>query len=244
MSVEKSYNVALKLSMTEWGTFESVRLLKSRSTLSEDVLERINKALECSLLTIQPTKTTVAIGNDAEQKVLCQLQSISKVNMDFEVIDTSSQSGHGDIAIAHQSKMICVEVKSYTKPVPMKEIEKYHRSLALSEYDAGIMIQMDNCGFAREAKLKSPIDIRIQDGKPSVYLTAVDMDLLYPLINMLISYIDLGCPADQDQLEEKRRALLAIHEKVADLRACIDAQKKAITRLETAVESIAKLSLV
>ena len=243
MSIEKSFGITLKLAMTESGSFESIRILKGRSQLPEDILEKLNKVLQESLIPSQPVKTTVAIGDHAEQKVFNRLMSISKVNMDFDVLDTSSQTGHGDISIAHQNKRICVEVKSYSKPVPMKEIEKYHRSLNLSEYDAGIMIQSDKCGYAREANIRSPIDIRIIDNKPTAYLTAIDDELLYPIIAMLIMNIDLESSPDQDELEKKRKALLSIHEKVIDLRSCIDAQKKTISKMEASVESIAKLSI-
>ncbi len=243
MSVEKSYSVTLKVSMTDAGSFESIRILKGRSKLPDDTLARVNKVLQDSLIPSAPVRTTVAIGDDAEQKIFNHLLSISGVNIDFNVIDTSSMTGHGDMAVAHHGKRICIEVKCYTKPVPMKEIEKYHRSLNLKEYDAGIMIQMDPCGYAREANIRTPIDVRLDDGKPSAYLTAVDPEMIYPIINMLIMQLDLGVSMEDDELEEKRKALLAIHEKIIDLRACIEAQKKTIARMETSVESIAKLSL-
>lgn len=244
MSVEKSFAITLKLAMTESGAFESIRILKARSQLSEEILEKLNKVLQESLIPAQTVKTTVAIGDHAEQKIMNHLLSISKVNMDFNVVDTSSQTGHGDIAIDHQSKRICVEVKSYSKPVPMKEIDKYHRSLNLNEYDIGIIIQSDACGYAREANIRTPIDIRIQDGKPSAYLTAVDEELLYPIINMLIMNVKMNTSIDQDELERKRKALLSIHEKIIDLRSCIEAQKKTISKMQDSVESIAKLSIV
>ena len=244
MSLEKSFSVTLKMAMSESGAFESIRLLKGRSQLPEDILTKLNQVLQESLIPVAPVKTTVAIGDDAEQKIMNQLLSISKVNMDFGVIDTSSQTGHGDIAVAYQGKRICIEVKSYSKPVPMKEIEKYHRSLALAEYDAGIMIQVGTCGYCAEVNFKSPIDIRIQDGKPSAYLTAVDIEMIYPIINMLIMSLKLDCPADQNELDNKSKALLAINEKIIGLRSCIESQKKTIDKMETAVESIAKLSLV
>ena len=244
MSLEKTFAVTLKMSMTESGSFESIRILKGRSQLSDEVLDKVNKVLQDSLVPSQPVKTTVAIGDFAEQKIMNHLLSISKVNMDFDVIDTSSQTGHGDIAVVHQNKRVCVEVKCYSKPVPMKEIDKYHRSLELAEYDAGIMIQIDQCGYAREANIRSPIDIRIQDGKPTAYLTNADEELLYPIINMLIMNLGIESSLEKDELETKRKALLSIHEKVVDLRACIEAQKKTIVKMEASVESIAKLSVL
>lgn len=241
MSVEKAFSITLKLSLTDEGSFESVRLLKGRSKLPQDVLDRLNQALRESLVPAAPVKTTVAIGNDAEQKILNHLLSISQVNNDFSVIDTSSQTGHGDIAIQHQSKRICVEVKNYSKPVPMKEIEKYHKSLALPEYDLGIIIQNNSCGYCAEAGLKTPIDIRVQDGKPSAYLTGIDPQLLYPVITTLMCLV--GVDQDAGDLDAKRQALLSIHEHVGELRSCVEIQKKSIGRMETSIAAIAKLSL-
>ena len=243
MSTEKSYSVTLKLSTTEWGTFESIRLLKGRSKMPEEILENINLALRSTLVPSAPVKTTVAIGDDAEQKIMQHLLSLSMKNMDFQVNDTSSQTGHGDMSVSHQTKRICIEVKSYTKPVPMKEIEKYHRSLAFAEYDAGIMINVNPCGYAREANIRSPIDLRFEEGKPSVYLTAIDMELIYPVINMLVVSCNLGDSIDESELESKRKSLLAIHEKIADLRTCVASQKKMVARMEATIEDIAKLSL-
>lgn len=243
MSVEKSFAVNLKLSINEYGKFDSIRILKGRSKLPEDILDTVNKVLQESLIPSQPVRTTVAIGDDAEQAIMNHLLSISKVNMDFNVVDTSSQTSHGDIAVLCNGRRICVEVKNYSRPVPMKEIEKYHGSLSLAEYDAGILIQVGQQGYCAEAAIRSPIDIRICDGKPSAYLTAIDLDMLYPVINMLIMNLSVEKVVDQDELNVKRKALLEIHEKVSSLRACVDSQKKTIAKMEAAIESIAKLSL-
>ena len=243
MSVEKSFAVNLKMSMTESGSFESIRILKGRSKLPEDVLERVNKALQESLVPLSPVKTTVAIGDDAEQKIMNHLLSISKVNTEFGVIDTSSQTGHGDIAVQYKGRRICVEVKNYSKSVPMKEIDKYHSSLQLSDYDAGIIIQVGQNGYCVESDIRAPIDIKIQKDKPSAYLTAIDLEMLYPIINMLIIHSNIECSIDQSELDIKRKALLDIHDRVASLRTFIEAQKKTIAKMEASVEDIAKLSL-
>ncbi len=242
MSIEKSYTVTLKIARNEDGSFESVRLLKGRSQLTEDVLVILNKTLQESLIPPRPVKTTIELGNDAEQMIMNHLLLISKVNSNFNVNDTSSMTGHGDIAISYQSKKICIEVKNYTKPVPMKEIEKYHRSLALPEYDIGIIIQVGECGFARESGIRSPIDIQIQDGKPSAYLTAINLEMIYPIISLLITNINLNSTIDQNELESKRKALLQMYEKITDLRNCIEAQKKSIAKMEALVDEMAKLS--
>ncbi|KAG7381872.1 hypothetical protein PHYBOEH_010726 [Phytophthora boehmeriae] len=244
MSVEKSYPVTLKLALDDSGSFQSVRLLKARSEHPESILDRINKALQCSLVPAEATRTTVEIGNNAEQMILNYLMNISLVNMNFKVTDVSSQTGHGDIAVAYHKKNFRIEVKSYSKPVPMKEIDKYHRSLALAEYHGGIMIQINECGYCREAGLTTPIDLRIVDGKPSVYLTGTDSALMYPTINMFVMFIDLGQPADADELEAKRKALLGIDEKLGDLRAAVDTQKKNLRRIEGAIEHMAALSIL
>jgi hypothetical protein len=244
---EKTYAVTLKISTTDNGTFESVKLLKGRSGLPDEILSRLNIALRESLVPTPPVQTSVAIGNDAEKMVMHHLLSISQVNVDFVVIDTSSGTGHGDIAVVHKSKCVCIEVKNYAKPVPMKEVDKFHRSLGMSEYQAGIIIQMNTCGFARESGLHSPIDIQCVEGKPAAYVTAsdlTDLKLLYPVLTMLITKVDNASFKDctQLELEAHRKALLRIYEETKELRACVDLQKKAISRMEAAVDTIAGLS--
>ncbi len=243
MSIQKTFNITLKYTMTEWGTFESIRLLKGKSQLSDQLLESLNKALECSFAPAPAVKTTVEIGNLAEQEIFSHLQSISNVNMDFQVTDTSNQTGHGDMSVHHQDKLICVEIKNYSKPVPMKELDKYHKSLNLAEYDAGIMIQMNSCGFAREANLRSPIDIKVVDGKPSAYLTNIDKELLYPIINFLIANSQIGTD-NIDELDNKKKALIQINEKLSDLRSSIEFQKKGIDKMEQTIQAIAKLTMI
>jgi hypothetical protein len=244
---EKTYAITLKVNTTDNGVFESVRLLKGRSGLPDELLSRLNKVLQESLVPTPPVRTTVAIGNDAEQMVKHHLLSISQVNVDFDVIDTSSGTGHGDIAVVHKSKCVCIEVKNYAKPVPMKEVDKFHRSLGMSEYHAGIIIQMNSCGFARESGLHSPIDIQCIEGKPAAYVTAsdlTDLKLLYPVLTMLITKVDDTSSTEftQLELEAHRKALLRIYEEVRELRACVDLQKKTVLRIEAAVDTIAGLS--
>ena len=243
MSVEKSFSVNLKMSLSDSGSFETIRILKGRSKLPDDILDKINRVLQESLIPSQPVRTTVAIGDDAEQKIMNHLMSISRVNIDFVVADTSNKTGHGDITVAYQGHRICIEVKNYSRPVPMKEIMKYHDSLQLSEYDAGIIIQVGQQGYCAESGIRSPIDIRIQDSKPSAYLTAIDLEMLYPVINMLIMNLNMKQSIDHDELDVKRQALLDIYEKITCLRGCIETQKKTISKMESTVESIAKLSI-
>lgn len=245
MASEKSYSVTLKISTAENGSFESVRLLKGRSGLADDMLARLNRALQESLIPATLVRTTVAIGNDAEQMVMNHLLSISQVNSDFCVTDTSSETGHGDIAVLHKSKCVCVEVKNYTKPVPLKEIEKFHRSLAKREYHAGVIIQMNPCGFARGCGLHTPIDIGNVGGKPAAYITAsdsADLKILYPILTTLISNADCAADGTLAELDEQRKALLRIYEEVSELRACVDIQKKALARMEAAIDTVAGLS--
>lgn len=243
MSLEKSYAVTLKMIVSEWGTFQSLRLLKGTSKLDELTLERINMALQSTLVPSAAVKTTVAIGDDAERKVMNHLLSISLKNVDFNVTDTSSLTGHGDIMVIHCSKRICIEVKCYSKPVPMKEIEKYHSSLSLSEYDAGIMIQLDPCGYAVAATIPSPIHLSQEGGKPTAYLTAPDLDMIYPIINLLIGQCKTGENFDPTELDKKKKALIQVNERIMNIRSSIASQKKIITKMETMVDEIIKLSL-
>ncbi len=242
-SIAKTYRVSIKLAVNEWGVFESIVINKGKSGMEEDLLERINTALQSSLVPAKPVRTTVAIGDDAEQKVMNHLLQISQCNSDFIVSDTSSMLNHGDMMVEHMGKRVCIEVKCYTNPVPSKEIDKYKMSLSHAEYSCGIMIQMKPCGFARECGIRTPIDFRIEDGKPSMYLTNIDLSMLYPVISMLLSY-DGGIAGGADELEKKTAALLGIHERVLSIRTTIAQQKKLIQRMEDSVDEIVEMSMV
>lgn len=243
MSIERSYNVTMKVAFGEEGSFESIRVTKARSLIPDTILDRVNQVLQDTLVPAPPVRTTVAIGDDAEQKVMNYLRGISAVNMDFIVLDTSNKTGHGDLVVVYKGKHFCIEVKCYSKPVPMKEIDKYHRSLELPEYHGGIMIQMNQQGYCAEANLTSPIDIRMVEGKPSAYIAATDLGMLYPIINVLMMHMDMTCPVDKNELDEKCKALLSINERLVDLRSAVDIQKKAIAKMETTIQSIASLTL-
>lgn len=227
---------------------------EKRDCLNESKQHANNPDIACAMIQTKPIasgshcypvqqfRTTVAIGHEAEQTVLNHLLKISLLNHDFEVDDTSNLPNHGDLAVRYKDKRICIEVKSYQTRVPQKEIAKYRKSLSLSEYDAGIMIQVNPHGFAMQERIGSPIDIRFDASKPSAYLTAVDMDIIYPVINLLINNIKIA--NDETKMETNRKSLISIHDKVLTLRKNIDAQRKSITALETVVEDVIKLSVV
>lgn len=244
--VEKTYNITLKVAMTESGGFKSVRLLKGRSKMKDELLELLNKALNDSLVPSLPVRTTVEIGNDSEQMIMNYLRSISMVNSDFTVEDMSSVKNHGDIAVTHGDKRFCIEIKAYTKPVPIKEVEKAHKSLAHVEYDAGIMIQMNPCGYYVGANISTPIDVQMVSGKPMAYLTAPDLALIYPIIRMLITTMvdsEMVDNSNATKLNEMRKRLSSIGENVNAIRSVIDTHKKNIDRLEGLVNTVATLSL-
>lgn len=246
MSVEESFTVTLKLTHTD-GCISSARLLKGRSKLPEEVLTRINQLFSDTFEASKSvTQTTVALGNFGEQTVLAYLRTISKYNADFEVSDTSSSKDHGDLSVEYKDKRICIEVKNYTKAIPGKEIDKYHRSLALPDYHMGIMISLNEHGFAKEYKLRSPIDIRTMEGKPTAYLSGVDVELIYPVITVLMS-MNSSSQEISDvhrQLDIKVKALIAIHERAKDMRTILEAQKKSIAKLEVALNEIHALALL
>jgi hypothetical protein len=185
---------------------------------------------------------SASIGKAAEDQILEYLFNINATNMDFQVNDTSNLKGHGDIAIKYRGKRICVEIKHYQTKLPLKEITKYRKSLALPEYDAGILIQVGKHGFAVSEDIKTPIDLKFDDRKPSAYLTRCQPELIYPIINVLIA--NLSIAIDESNMQRKHRALLTINEKVSKLRKTIDTQKKSIATIESAIEAIIKLSLV
>ncbi len=208
----------------------------SNQFMQEQFQQFLQQRLACV-----PSRSSVEIGRTGESAIMDCLLKISSVNQDFEVDDTSSMKGHGDIAVRYQGKRICVEVKNYKTRVPAKEIIKYRKSLALAEYDAGIMIQITNHGFAQQENIRSPIDLKFENCKPSAYLTAVDPEMIYPVINMLI--VSIQAAVDESVFERKCKALTEIHDKVLKMRKAIDTQKKAVISMESAVEAIVKLSV-
>ncbi len=243
MSITKNYKVGLKLCVSKWGVFENISILKGRSEIDEDLLTKINIALQQTFVPAPPIKTNVEIGDAAEQKVMQHLLNISQNNIDFEVNDTSNLLNHGDISVKHQDKLVCIEVKCYSKPVPMREVEKYRMSLNHTEYNCGIMLQMQSCGFAKECGIKTPIDFRIDNGKPSIYLTNIDLSILYPVLAMLIACNNISNTVDNEELEKKRSSLLEIHEQVLAMRVMIEHQKKLTEKMEASINNIIKLSL-
>ena len=248
MSAEQSYNVTLKINHSD-GDITSARLLKSRSKLPDDILDKLNQLLSDSFDKPKDlTQTSVALGNIAEEVVLSHLRNIEKVNQDFYVYDTSSLTGCGDISVTTQNIKFCIEVKNYTKPVPSKELDKFHNSVNLPDYNAGIIIQVNDCGYARERLIKSPIDIRIMNGKPVAYLTATDNQLLYPIITVLISMIKSQSDCSDisilnAMIEKKTAQLLEIHNKAHEMKICIEAQKKSIARMELLLNETLAITL-
>lgn len=245
MSTEETFGVTLKIAHDS-GVISGARILKGRSKLPEDLLTTINCVLAGAFAPPkEPTKTTVALGNLGEQMVMAHLTNISRCNGDFSVSDTSNMKDHGDIAVEYRGKRICIEVKNYTKPIPGKEIDKYHHSLSLPDYDIGVMISMGDHGFAREYKIKSPIDVRLVDGKPTAYLSGVDLDLLYPTISLLMSMVSTDTTSEdlEHLLSIKTKALLAIHEQANAMRVLIESQKKGLGKLEDMLNDIRATSL-
>ena len=190
---------------------------------------------------VAATQSSSAIGKDAEDYILNYLNDISCTNTDFQVHDTSSLKNHGDIAVKYRGKRICIEIKHYQARLPVREIQKFHRSLALPEYDAGIIIQVGKQGFAASENIMSPIDLKFNNKKPTAYLTHCQPEIIYPIINILIA--NLNTALDESKLQVQHKKLLTINEKVVKLRKNIDTQKKSIATIESVIESVISLSL-
>jgi hypothetical protein len=241
---EVSYNVTLKL-VHDDGIIKSARMLKSRSSLPEEILLKINNLFETTFSPKEETKTTVALGDLAEEAILAHFQKVSKYNSAFNVSDTSSMTGHGDMCVDYKDNRICIEVKNYTKPVPGKEIDKYHNSMNLDTYTAGIMVLMNDFGFAKEYKIRTPIDIKIVNGKPSAYLCGVDKEILYPIICILINMTETHNYDDiQSELDHKINLIKDIYNKTKDLKIIIETQKKAISKMEAMVTEMGNMCLL
>jgi hypothetical protein len=190
---------------------------------------------------VAATQSSASIGKNAEDYILNYLNDISCTNTDFQVHDTSNLKNHGDIAVKYRGNRICIEIKHYQSRLPVKEIQKFHKSLALPEYDAGIIIQVGKQGFAASENIMSPIDIKFNNKKPTAYLTHCQPEIIYPIINILIA--NLNTALDESKLQVQHKKLLTINDKVVKLRKTIDTQKKSIATIESVIESIVSLSL-
>lgn len=190
---------------------------------------------------VAATQSSATIGKDAEDYILNYLNDISCTNTEFQVHDTSSLKNHGDIAVKYRGARICIEIKHYQSRLPVKEIQKFHKSLALPEYDAGIIIQVGKQGFAASENIMSPIDLKFTNKKPTAYLTHCQPEIIYPIINILIA--NLNTALDESKLQVQHKKLLTINDKVVKLRKTIDTQKKSITTIESVIESVISLSL-
>ncbi len=223
------------------GVIDSVRLLKSRSGISDPLLEDVNNGLKQAFAKpVQPTKTTVEIGNLGEQQVLSYLQKISQTS-DLEVFDRSSEAGHGDISVSYKDINICIEVKNYKCALPQAQLDKYHKSLALDEYQSGIIICMQQ-GYAKGANIRTPIDIKYHQNKPSVYLSCVDLQLLYPIIEIIRTMIQSNENTQEHRdINELIQRIEIFKEKLGDLKTLVEAQKKITSKLE---KSIADMCLI
>lgn len=244
MSAEESYNITLKIIHLD-GIISNARILKGRSKLSDEIMDKINKLF---IDTFDPkkeeTKTTIALGNLGEQIVLSYLNKINKYNSEFLVSDTSSNKDHGDILVEYNGIKVCIEVKNYTKPIPGKEIDKYHKSLNLPDYHIGLIFSVNEQGFAREYKIKSPIDIKLVNGKPSAYISGIDPEIIYPTIIILMSMIrGNNIENIQMELDKKIKALLEIYEKTKEMKTLIESQKKSLAKMELMLNEIQAYSL-
>ncbi len=227
--------ITLSIDHTD-GKINSCRLLKGRSGIPEPLLENINQIFEQTFAQpAPPVKTTVAIGDLAEQQVFAHLKKIAQTST-LEVFDRSSETGHGDLSVSYGDLNICIEVKDYKCALPQAQIDKYHKSLSVDEYHAGILICMSN-GFAKGSNIRTPIDIRYHKSKPSVYLSCIDLELLYPIICIIKTMTD---SADKEQLDidELLEKIETIKEKISGLKSLVDAQKKLTDKLEKAINDI------
>lgn len=245
VELKTKYQVTLEVSNID-GNINGLRLLKGKSTISDELLKNINSVFIQLLATpkiVEPSRVAVDIGNIGEEKVFTVLKNISTMNKDFNVYDTSSLKDHGDMCVEYRSKKICIEVKNYSNPVPYREIDKFHKSVSLPDYDCGIFIQLNKCGIAREAKISSPIDIHRHNSKLCFYLVDVNLDLLYSIITLLLDVVMIG-EVDSSILDSKIKIISDINKLANGMNLEIEKTKKSVNRMEENLKSIIALSLV
>ena len=71
----------------------------------------------------------------------------------YTVEDTHKDNARGDFLVKNDKYSMMVEAKKYSKNVPLVEIEKFHRDMALEvnkDVDCGVLISLDSGICAKE----------------------------------------------------------------------------------------------
>lgn len=104
-------------------------------------------------------------GQEGEEFTFHQLNLLFPT---YTVEDTHKDNARGDFLVKNEKYSMMVEAKKYSKNVPLVEIEKFHRDMALEinkDVDCGVLISLDSGICAKE-----DFSIEFVGGKPVIYL--------------------------------------------------------------------------
>jgi hypothetical protein len=94
-----------------------------------------------------------------------------------------------------------------------------------------------NSGFAKGANIKTPIDIQWYKNKPCVYLSGVDLDILYPIV-LIIESMLASADNDKPDVDTLIAKIESIKIKAIEMKKLIDDQKKLTAKLEQMLNQI------
>lgn len=166
---------------------------------SDDLEKLIDELLATPIAAAAPVQATAAktpSGTLADRSTLPQSAGISMVGRagekfvrdilekEFgEVIDCSSKTASGDLTLVIGQHNILVEVKTYSRTVPLTEIEKFHRDVESNHAQGAILISL-TAPLAGRAKF-----VLTDEGVPTLYLCSKDPDVIANATRMLVHQV-------------------------------------------------------
>mgnify|MGYP001227219726 CR=1 FL=1 len=176
-----------------------VELLKEHHIAVEDKIEGLRTQYETKLqeerdkclkyMTVNENSSIK--GQQGEEYTYNQLNLIFPK---FDIEDTHSKDARGDFLVKSECCVMMVEAKQYHKNVPLVEIEKFHRDMALEtnkDIQCGVLISLDS-GIC----VKEDFHIEFIGGKPIIYLHHTrhhmyHIRLVYTLFEILLKQENL-----------------------------------------------------
>ncbi len=176
-----------------------------------------------------------AIGALGENIIKSYYDEFAKFNNDIVVSNTSGIKEHGDLMINYKSLNISVEIKNYKSVIPVKEIDKFYKSISKQDYNAGIFISL-NTTFNSKSNIK-PIDFIIKNNKPVIFLSNINSDnklvllLSLELLQIYYNSIESQAMTTTEYINFIKDQLIDLNDMITDL----DKQKQLISKHETRI---------
>ena len=179
-----------------------------------------------------------AIGALGENIIKNYYEEFAQFNNDIIVSNTSGIKEHGDLMIKYKTLSVSVEIKNYKSTIPVKEIDKFYKSMSKENYNAGIFISL-NTLFNSKSNIK-PIDFVIKHNKPIIFLSNINANnKLILLLALELLYIYNNSSASQEATNTEyinfiKDQMVDLTEMILDL----DKQKQLITKQEMRINKM------